>query len=241
MFDFSTVSAMLFDCDGTLIDSLAAWDEAERALFAQAGVVTREVENELHAAPIDEAASMFHELLGVFDSAEAVLAHLDGALLPFYGERACAMPGAVEFVRATHRAGVPCVVVSSSPRRYLVAGLARVGILDCFDALFPTDELRLSKTDPEIYRTIAKLVGCTPESTWLVDDAPYALEAARAAGMHTIGAAAGSSEARAREMERVSDVVCENLAEMLSNVKEPEAEMQSGYGSYREESDIPTR
>ena len=51
LFDFDKVSGFIFDCDGTLLDSLGAWDVAERDLFAQAGELTQEQEDELHAVP----------------------------------------------------------------------------------------------------------------------------------------------------------------------------------------------
>ena len=81
MFDFTMADGFIFDCDGTLLDTLDAWDEAERDLFAQAGELTQAQEDEIHAAPIEQAAAILHERYGVGESAEDVLAHLDGHLL----------------------------------------------------------------------------------------------------------------------------------------------------------------
>ena len=129
MLNLANAEGFIFDCDGTLLDTLDAWDAAEAELFSQAGELTQEQEDEIHSAPIEQAAAILHEKYGVGESADAVLAHLDAHLLPFYGERAEALPGVVEFVRKVADAGVPCVVLSSSPRRYLEAGLARIGVL----------------------------------------------------------------------------------------------------------------
>ncbi|HAM14531.1 MAG TPA: HAD family phosphatase [Eggerthellaceae bacterium] len=186
MFDFSKAAGFIFDCDGTLIDALDAWERAEEALFAQTGPLTQEQEDEIHSAPIERAAETFHERYGVGESTESVLRHLDGHLLPFYGERSAALPGAVEFVRAVAERGIPCVVVSSSPRRYLEAGLVRAGILACFRDLVTTDEVGCSKQEPGIYDRALQVLGTEACRTWAVDDAPYAICAMHRFGLKTI-------------------------------------------------------
>ena len=186
MFGFDAVGGLILDCDGTLLDTLGAWDEAERELFAQAGNMSPEDEVEIHAAPIERAAVLLHERYGVGESAEGVLAHLDGFLVPFYGQESRPLPGAVEFVRAACERGVPCVVVSSSPRRYLEAGLARAGILGCFKELLSTDEVGCSKQEFGIYEEAVRVLGCPRQNVWAVDDAPYAVEVMHEFGLRTI-------------------------------------------------------
>ena len=212
---FQGAQAFIFDCDGTLLDTLAAWDDAERDLFVQTGPLTQEQEDEIHSAPIERAAEIFHEKYGVGESAKAVLAHLDEHLLPFYRDVAKPMPGACEFVRAVHEAGLPCVVLSSSPRRYLEAGLQRVGILDCFAGLVTTDEVGVSKQDPAIYEHALEILGSARENTWAVDDAPYAIGVMSSFGLRTVGVAGGCSAERRVQLEASADVVVDTLEELL--------------------------
>ena len=186
MFNFDDAHAFIFDCDGTLLDTLDAWTHAEEPLFAQCGSLSQEQEDEIHSAPIERAAQILHDRYGVGSSAEGVLAHLDGYLLPFYGEQSCALPGACDFVREVTRRGMPCVVVSSSPRRYLEAGLERAGILECFVDLVTTDETGFSKQEPGIYERALAVLGSAREFTWAVDDAPYAIAAMHDFGLRTI-------------------------------------------------------
>ena len=207
MFCFEEAGGFIFDCDGTLLDTLDAWDEAERDLFAQSGPLTREQEDEIHAAPIEQAAAILHDRYGVGESADAVLAHLDGFLIPFYGGQSQSMPGAVAFVKAAHEKGVPCVVVSSSPRRYLEAGLARAGILDCFKALVSTDEVGASKQDFAIYEAAVRELGCETGRVWAIDDAPYAIAVMHDFGLKTICVGSRSSE--------VADIDIASLVELL--------------------------
>ena len=194
MFDFEQAGGFIFDCDGTLLDTLDAWDEAERELFAQAGPLTQDQEDEIHAAPIEQAAEILHGKYGVGTSGADVLAHLDGYLVPYYRDVSEPLPGAVEFVRAAHGKGIPCVVVSSSPRRYLEAGLTRAGVLECFEALVSTDEAGCSKQDSAIYDIAVEKLGCERERVWAVDDAPYAVAVMHECGLNTICVGERTSE-----------------------------------------------
>lgn len=207
MFDFSLANGFIFDCDGTLLDTLDAWEDAERDLFMQAGSLTQEQEDEIHAAPIEQACELLHVRYGVGESAADVLAHLDGFLLPHYRDESTAMPGAVDFVRAASERGIPCIVVSSSPRRYLAAGLKRAGILDCFSELVSTDEVGVSKQEPGIYEEAVRVLGCDAASVWAVDDAPYAIDAMHRFGLKTICVGPRDSE--------VADINVASLTELL--------------------------
>lgn len=215
MFDFKDVGGFVFDCDGTLLDTLGAWEEAERDLFAQAGDLSAAQEDELHAAPIEEACRIFHERYGVGTSAEAVLAHLDGFLLPYYRDVAKPMPGAIDFVRRVRAEGIPCVVLSSSPRRYLEAGLAHIGIQDAFDELVTTDEAGCSKQDFAIYERACRILGCGREAVWAVDDAPYAVDIMGRFGFRTIAPLNGASEEREKLLRERATIVAPTLESLL--------------------------
>ena len=207
MFDFTMADGFIFDCDGTLLDTLDAWEDAERDLFAQAGELTQAQEDEIHAAPIEQAAAILHERYGVGRSAEDVLVHLDNHLLPHYRDISVPMAGALEFVRAVHERGIPCVVVSSSPRRYLAAGLERAGVLDCFKELVSTDEVGASKQDFKIYEVAVRELGCEASRVWAVDDAPYAIAVMHEFGLKTICAGQRKSD--------VAEINVETLEELL--------------------------
>lgn len=181
----SGATGFIFDCDGTLLDTMGAWNALEEDLFAQASVPFSAAElDRVRALPIQHSAALFHQH-GIGNSPEHVLEMLDTALLGFYQNEAQSKPGAVEFVQAARAAGIPCVVVSSSPVRYVEAGLGRAGILDCFLELATTESVGMSKQDPGIYSYAIDVLGSVRESTWCFDDALYAICAMSNAGLKT--------------------------------------------------------
>lgn len=186
----------IFDCDGTLLDTIEAWVEAEADLYKEIRPLTDEEEVEIHSAPIAETARLFHEKYGVMSSTEEVLEHLDAHLLSYYAQQCTPIKGAVEFVRAAYQKGIPCVLVSSSPVKYLVAGLDHVSIRECFKEIISTEDLNISKSDPAMFGHALEVLGTVPEATWGVDDAPYAIDVMNRCGINTICVGKHPSDAR---------------------------------------------
>ncbi len=215
MFDLAKVSGFIFDCDGTLLDTLDAWKVAEEELFAAAGPLTPDQEDEIHSVPLEEAGRIFHERYGVGESGEAILKHIDDYLIPFYSEKAEALPGAIDFVRKVNRAGLPAVVLSSSPRRYLETGLRRVGILDCFSALITTDECGIAKSNPVIYERALDILETPKDTTWGVDDALYALRTMTKFGIPTIAVGNGRVGEKQTLLKEASTIYVDNLEELV--------------------------
>lgn len=215
MFDFDGVEGMIFDCDGTILDSMDAWEEAERDLLLQAPALTQEDEDFFHSAPIEEACAFLHEKFGVGASGEEVLEHLDSRLMKFYSKEAIALPGAIEFVLEARKHCIPCVVLSSSPRRYLHAGLSRVDIVDEFVELIATDEVGFSKMDHEIYEHALEILGSSKETTWAIDDAIYANRIIHEFGIKTIAPVNGRGGDVRAELASYADIVVETLEELI--------------------------
>ncbi|MDD6729563.1 MAG: HAD family phosphatase [Eggerthellaceae bacterium] len=215
--EFATATGFIFDCDGTLLDSMPAWNETEARLadMCREPLTAQDVED-VRALPITQAAAIF-AAHGVAPTADEVLALIDDMLLSFYGTKVQARPGALAFVQELARVGVPCTVVSSSPARYIDAGLSHNGFDGLFREVVSTDTVKLSKQDPRIYRYAIDRMGSRLETTWGVDDALYAVKVMRDTGLRTVGAydcdeTAGSVE----ELAAATDICVLTLEDLLS-------------------------
>ena len=92
---------VIFDCDGTLLDSSGVWHEMEDEFSRRAGVrLTKADTDELNTLTVPESGAFFHERFGLGASAADVVGMIDEFVLGYYRERACERPGALAFVRA---------------------------------------------------------------------------------------------------------------------------------------------
>lgn len=179
---------VIFDCDGTLIDSMDAWRNLEGELGHRAGVeLTAEDRQTLCTLNIPESAQYFHERFGLGASSEQVVGMMDEIMLDYYGNRAVARPGALEFIDGLARHDVAMSVASSSPKPYLQAGLACAEIAPFLAAVVSVEDVNSNKRNPKVYDHTRDLMGTTTKLTWGFEDAIYAVRTLARAGYGTVG------------------------------------------------------
>lgn len=181
--------AVLWDLDGTLVDSeeyhWQAWQETMRA----EGVP---VSYEQFRATFGRRNDSFvPEWLGPGAGAERARSvaerkeDLYRRLVLAHGLEP--LPGAAAWVRRLGEEGWQQAIASSAPRRNVDAMLAALGMANCFQATVAAEDVVRGKPDPEVFLTAAARLSTPPARCVVIEDAPAGLEAARRAGMHTIG------------------------------------------------------
>ena len=179
---------VVFDCDGTLLDTMEMWHEVESELAREAGVeVTPELVKELATLTLPEVAALFHGRFGLGAGEAEVLGMIQEMAVRQYRTSATARPGALETVRALVEAGARCSVASSSSQEMLQAGLERAGFLPMLDAVWSVDDVGVSKREPAVYDAARDSMGTAKELTWGAEDAIYAVRTLNAAGYRSVG------------------------------------------------------
>jgi len=215
-FSFEGVSALVIDCDGTLLDSMPAWDKAEAELISRSNMpFTMEMLTEIRAAPMYEGCRIFHERYGVGNSVDDVVELMDELLLGGYANDVEPVVGAPEFVRAAKAADVPLAVASSSPQRFLQAGLKRTGLIDLFDEVVSTEDVLISKEDPAFFLKVLELLDAPLEGAWGVDDAIYAIRTMKQAGLRTIAKYDSPSTGTYDELLAEADITIREFKELM--------------------------
>ena len=177
---------VIFDCDGTLVDSMEAWHEVDRQLCAEAGIaLTPQDADAITTMSLEEASAYLHEQCGLGESTEAVMAMIFDRMRAFYAHEVEARPGALAFVRALHECGVPMAVASSTSPDMLRTCLDRCGFTPFLQAIVSVDDLNTSKREPAVYDHARSFLGTDRAHTWGFEDAAYALDTLRAAGYRT--------------------------------------------------------
>jgi len=177
--------AYLFDCDGTLADSMPlhykAWKKAlsewncefeEELFYAWGGMPVAEIVSTLNQRhglnmPVEGVSrrkeNLYFELLPLLKGVPEVLEHVEDA----YGR-------------------IPFAVVSGSTRESVSASLISLKLLDRFDTLVCAGDYKKSKPDPEAFLLAASRLRVTPEACLVFEDTDMGIQAAEAAGMAAV-------------------------------------------------------
>ena len=177
--------AYLFDCDGTIADSMplhyVAWNKAlrewncefsEDLFYAWGGMSVAEIIATLNqqgglSMPVEEVSrrkeELYFENLPHLKAVPEVLAHVEAA----YGQ-------------------IPLAVVSGSTRESVTASLKTLKILDLFETLVCAGDYQKNKPDPEPFLMAAQRLGVAPKDCLVFEDSDMGIQAATAAGMASV-------------------------------------------------------
>jgi HAD superfamily hydrolase (TIGR01509 family) len=177
--------AYLFDCDGTIADSMPlhylAWKQAlgewncefdEELFYAWGGMPVAEIISTLSARnglkmPVETVSrrkeSLYYELLPQLKVVPEVMEHIEDG-----------------------RGRIPFAVVSGSTRESVTASLKSLHLLDRFNTLVCAGDYKESKPDPEGFLLAAARLGVAPETCLVFEDTEMGIQAAKAAGMASV-------------------------------------------------------
>lgn len=209
------VQGVIFDCDGTLMDTMGLWMSIERELGARVGhVFSKEEEDTLRAFTIGEIAQYMHGELGVLESPQAVVAEIERLACDFYATKSQLKPGAMEFLQALREHGIPCAIASSSPHSLLDPGVAHTGIAGLLCAVVSTDDVGVSKREPVVYDRARQILGSDLEATWVFEDGAYTFAATVPAGYATVGVYDTDEAGTYEDLSRLADVAIRDYREL---------------------------
>jgi phosphoglycolate phosphatase len=221
--DLPLPAAVLFDLDGTLIDTvetrIAAWEEA----LAEAGLPTgrdrlapligldgRRLAREIAALagrPIDEARSE-----EIDRRSGEIYARLNVAPRP--------LPGVLGLVAELDRRQIAWAIATSS-RKEQVAGSVEALGLAVEPMIVDASHVKHAKPEPDLLLLAAKQVGVEPAACWYVGDSTWDMVSAVAAGMIAIGVTVGSA-ANASVLEGAgAAAVVETLEDLAASIRRP--------------------
>jgi HAD superfamily hydrolase (TIGR01509 family) len=181
------IDAVVFDCDGLLVDTETCWTRAETAIFAEHGHGFGLDQKQIVIGRTLEAAG--RAMAGYFGrpgDGPALAQRLYDLVAIELAAGADPLPGARELVLSL-RGRVPIAVSSNSPRSFVDAALVSAGLDDLFQDIFAAEDVEHPKPAPDLYLAACARLGADPAHAVAFEDSGTGVAAARAAGMYVVG------------------------------------------------------
>ncbi len=180
---------VIFDWDGVVVDSSAAHKRSWEQLAADIGKPIPE--DHMERGFGKKNTTIIPDILGWANEPEEV-ADLSDRKEALYRELLASghgriLPGARELLGELRDWGIRCAVGSSTDRANIEQAIRQFGLEGCFDGIASAEDVVEGKPAPDVFLKSAASIGIAPARCVVIEDAPYGIEAARRAGMKSVG------------------------------------------------------
>jgi beta-phosphoglucomutase len=211
------IGAVLWDLDGTLVDSEDYHWQSWRDTLAADGIPLT------HDQFLASFGQRNDRILGGWlgtDASDEQIQRIGDAKEAEYRRLAeqrglVPLPGAGEWVARLHAEGWRQAVASSAPRQNVDVMLRLLKLEQYFDATAAAEDVTAGKPDPQVFRKAASLLGVPASRCIVVEDAAAGIEAARRAGMRCIGVSRGATLAADLAVESLDQLPPDAFVRLL--------------------------
>lgn len=194
-FQFDRYDALIFDLDGTLVDSMPLHLDAWETTSAEFGLLFDRVQlNAYGGIPTRKIVAMLAQQHGLTLDVEA-FARRKIALYLAQIDRVGVFPPMWELVRR-HHGKVPMGIGTGSSREHAERILKNTGLDAYISVVVSADDVSNHKPHPDTFLRVAELLGADPANCLVFEDTPIGIQAGKAAGMATVLAAEGELQRR---------------------------------------------
>jgi len=182
---------LLFDCDGTILDSMHIWVEPMNQIFEKYGFSFENLEKEekgkIEALPVSGMVRYISENIATDMSEEEVHSYFNEIIEDGYKNHLMPKDGALEALTKLHKEGYEMAIASSTDSAYLKMAFERLNI-DHYLSFYTTpDTTNSKKSDSDYWQYAIDKFAVPADQIILFDDALYAINAAKKLGIKTCG------------------------------------------------------
>jgi beta-phosphoglucomutase family hydrolase len=177
------IQGLIFDCDGTLVDTMPlhyqAWQELTQTRGAQ---FPEDLFYELAGVPSDKIAEILNDQFGYQLDPQKTAAEKECLFLDKYLPKAKAIESIVSIARQ-YKGQLPMAVATGGIPAVVQFALKAIGLTDFFDAVVTSEDVKHGKPAPDTFLEAARRLNVEPQYCMVFEDSDLGLEAAQRAGM----------------------------------------------------------
>lgn len=182
------IRAVIFDVDGTLLDSLDVWADSDRIFLESLGFTyDPAISDRMKSMHYISAAQLLIDEYDIHMPLDEVMTRIEDIVSDKYFHEVPAKPYVHELIAYLEQKGIVMCAATSNLRALAEGALSSVNILPHLDFIITSDEVGSSKDDPEIFFRCAEKMGAAPCDTAVFEDSVHAAASAAKAGFYTVG------------------------------------------------------
>ena len=203
--------AVIFDLDGTLVDSMWMWKAIDIEYLDRYNIPCPvELEKEIEGMSFTETAIYFKNRFHMVESIEEIKQAWTDMSLEKYQKEVPLKPGAKEFLEELAARGIPAGIATSNGQTMVDAVLEVLDIRKYFQVVATACEVAAGKPAPDIYLEVAKRLGADPAHCLVFEDVPAGIMAGKRAGMTVVAIEDDFSKEMRKEKEELADYFIED-------------------------------
>jgi len=206
------LQAVIFDLDGTLVDSEKNWQVSDGEFLKSLGMdYTQEMWEKTIGMGGRAMAAMIKDQLKLDKSLDELCLYKDDLYIQQAKGRTKAFPEMIKLLEAFKLQKLPLAVASGSSLRVIHASLAETPILGKFSLITSADQVARGKPEPDLFIYTARKLGVNPENCLVFEDSLYGVQAGLAAGMTVVAVPEIWKAEKALEFEKAHLLFAEGM------------------------------
>lgn len=205
------VKGVIFDVDGTLLDSMIIWADAGKRYIESLGCEVKEnIDEIMFEMTIQDGAKFLINKYGLTYSVEEICDAINAQTYDFYANEAQPKEGVVEFLEYLYKNNIPMTIATATDRPMIEAAFKRLGWEKYFKRIFTNTEIGKGKDYPDMFLKAMEVMGSQKENTWLFEDGAYSMKTGKALGLNVVGIYDFFSDKNQDEVKELADFYMEN-------------------------------
>ena len=210
------IKAVIFDLDGTLVDSMWMWRDIDIEYLGRFGVPLPEtLQKDISGMSFSETAVYFKETFHIPDDIEKIKQDWNDMAFYKYTHEVPLKPGAAEFLKRLKIQGIRTGIATSNSKELVEAAVKSLNISGYLDEIHTSCEVAKGKPAPDIYLLVAECLGVEPKNCLVFEDIPEGILAGKRAGMKTCAVEDTFSLGMTEEKKKLADYYITHYDEVM--------------------------